>query len=98
MKVVRWIVMAPLALLALMLGSLLGGLALSLFGNQLAMDSASALLGCFAMVFTAGLIAPSKRAKTTLICAGLVTLLALITLAASIATDFEGLGDQPPPS
>ena len=96
MKILRWIVMAPLAFLAMMLGSLLGGIALSVFGNQTAVDSGSAFFGCFALVFIAGLIAPAKRGNTTLIFAGLVTLLALVSLVASIATSLEGFADRPP--
>ena len=95
MKILRWIVMAPLAFLAMMLGSLLGGIALSVFGNQTAVDSGSAFLGYFALVFIAGLIAPAKRGNTTLIFAGLVTLLALVSLVASFATSIEGFADQP---
>ena len=48
--------MVPLAFLAMMLGSLLGGVALAVFGNQTAVDTGSAFLGCFALVFV-GLIA-----------------------------------------
>ena len=96
MKILRWIVMAPLAFLAMMLGSLLGGIALSVFGNQTAVDSGSAFFGCFALVFIAGLIAPAKRGNTTLIFAGLITLLALVSLVASIATSLEGFADRPP--
>lgn len=95
MTAIRWIIMLPVAFLAGMLGSLLGGLALAVFGNQMAMDSASAFLGCFALAFIAGLIAPSKRENTTLIFAGLVTVLAVVCLVASITTDIEGFGDQP---
>jgi len=88
--------MIPLALVAMMLGSFLGGFAFAVWGNQTAMDSASAFFGCFALVFTAGFIAPSKRAKTTLVFVGLITLLALLSLIVSLTTNFEGLGDQPP--
>ena len=96
MKILRWIVMAPLAFLAMMLGSFLGGIALSVFGNQTAVDSGSAFFGCFALVFIAGLIAPAKRGNTMLIFAGLVTLLALVSLVVSIATSLEGFADRPP--
>ena len=94
MKILRWIVMAPLAFLAMMLGSLLGGIALSVFGNQAVVDSGSAFFGCFALVFIAGLIAPAKRGNTMLIFAGLVTLLAIVSLVASIATSLEGFTDD----
>ncbi len=86
--------MVPLAILAMMLGSLLGGIVLSAFGNQTAMDSSSAFMGCFALVFIAGLIAPANKKKTTLIFAGLVTLIALISMVASVATSIEGFEDQ----
>ena len=96
MKILRWIVMAPLAFLAMMLGSLLGGIALSVFGNQVAVDAGSPFLGCFALVFVAGLIAPTKRDKTMLVFAGLIALLALISIVLSVATSFEGFADRPP--
>ncbi len=88
--------MVPLAFLAMMLGSLLGGVALAVFGNQTAVDTGSAFLGCFALVFAAGLIAPTKRVKTTLVFVGLIALLAIISLGLSVATNVEGLADRPP--
>ena len=87
--------MAPLAILALMLGSLLGGIALSVFGSQTAIDGGGAFFGCFSLVFIAGLVAPAKRSNVTLILAGLVTLLALVSLAAS-AAGLEEFADRPP--
>lgn len=87
--------MLPVALLAMMSGSLLGGFALSLFGNQSAADSGSAFLGCFALVFVAGLIAPTKRGKTSLVFAGLIALLALVSLVISFTTSVEGFADRP---
>lgn len=94
MKILRWIVVAPLALLALMLGSLLGGFTFSIFGNQSAVDSGSAFLGCFALVFVASFIAPVKRGKISLIFAGLIVLLALISLILSFTTSLEGFANQ----
>jgi len=96
MKTLRWVIIVPLAILAMMLGSLLGGAALAVFGNQTAVDTGSAFWGCFALVFTAGLIAPSKRGKTTLVFAGLIALLAIIRLVVSVATEGNVLADQSP--
>lgn len=96
MKTLRWLIMVPLAILAMMLGSLLGGVALSVFGNQTAVDTGSAFLGSFALVFAAGLIAPAKRVKTTLVFAGLIALLAIIRLSVSVATEGNVLADQSP--
>ena len=96
MKKLRWLIMVPLAFIAMMLGSLLGGLALSVFGNQTATDTGSAFWGCFALVFAAGLIAPAKRGKTTLVFAGLNALFALILLGLSVATNIESFTDQTP--
>jgi len=95
MKKLRWLIMVPLAILAMMLGSLFGGIVLSVFGNQTAIDSSSAFFSCFALVFIAGFIAPAKRSNTTLLFAGLVTLLALVSLVVSVATSIEGFADQP---
>jgi len=94
--ILRWIVVVPLVLLAGMSGSLLGGIALSVFGNQVAIDAGSAFWGCFALVFAAGLIAPTKRDKTTLVFAGLIALLAIISLVLSVATSLEGVADRSP--
>lgn len=96
MKTLRWLIMVPVAFVAMMLGSLLGGIALSVFGNQVAVDTGSAFWGCFALVFAAGLIAPTKRGKTTLVFAGLIALIAIISLVLSVATSFEGFADRPP--
>lgn len=96
MKAFRWIFMVPVALVAAMLGSFTGGLALSVFGNQLTMDAASAFLGSFMLVFAAGFVAPSKRGRTTLVFLCIIAVLTLLSLIAAIVTDFEGLGDQPP--
>ena len=95
MKILRWLILVPLAIIALMLGSLFGGIVLSVFGNQTAMDSSSAFFGCFALVFIAGFIAPAKRSNTALIFAGVVILLSLISLVVSFATSIEGFADRP---
>ncbi len=87
--------MIPLAILAMMLGSLFGGIVFSVFGNQTTVDSSSAFFGCFALVFVAGFIAPAKRRNTVLIFAGVVILLALVSLVASVTTSIEGFADRP---
>ncbi len=94
MKILRWIIMVPLAILALMLGSLFGGIVLSVFGDQTAMDTSSAFFGCFSLVFIAGFIAPTKRRNTVLLFAGAVILLALILLVASFTTTIERFADR----
>ena len=88
--------MVPLVLLAMMLGSLIGGIVLTVFGNQTAVDAGSAFLGNFALVFTSGLIAPQKRVKTTFVFEGLVILIAIISLVLSVAANVEGLSDRTP--
>lgn len=51
MKTLRWLIMVPVAFVAMMLGSLLGGIALSVFGNQVAVDTGSAFLGLLSHSF-----------------------------------------------
>ncbi|MDD5645288.1 MAG: hypothetical protein PHO00_07590 [bacterium] len=94
MKTLRWVIMIPLAIIAMMLGSLFSGIIFSIFGNQIAVDSSSAFFGCFALVFIAGFIAPVKRSNTALIFACVVFLLALVSLVASFATSIEGFADR----
>jgi len=88
--------MIPVATLSMMVGSLIGGIVLGIFGNQLAMDTASAFLGIFAFLFTAGLIAPTKRRGTTLIFLIIISVLGLIQITVSLVTGFELMNDITP--
>jgi len=63
-----------------MFGSALSGLVASVVGNQTAMDTASAFFGPLAFILAAGRIAPSRRNQTVLILAGLVVVVALLSL------------------
>lgn len=96
MTIIRWILMIPVATLSMMVGSLIGGIVLGIFGNQLAMDTASAFLGIFAFLFTAGLIAPTKRRGTTLIFLIIISVLGLIQITVSLVTGFELMNDITP--
>ena len=65
MRLVRWILLFPSAVLIGMIGSLGGGIVAIPFG-QSAMDTSSAFFGPLAFVSAAGVIAPSHRSKITL--------------------------------
>jgi len=84
----------PGALVAGMLGSLAGGIVLAVFRNQSLIDSGSAFFGSFVLAFVAGLIAPTKRSKTTLAFASVIALLALLTFVLSVATDIQVFADR----
>ena len=88
--------MIPAAIVFMMIGSLVGGIVVGIFGNQLAMDTASAFLGMFAFVFSAGLIAPIKQRGTTLVFLIIISVIALIQIGASIITNFELIDDITP--
>lgn len=94
MKIFRWLIMVPGALCALMLGSIIGGIALSMFGSQSLTDAGSAFLGPFAFAFTVGLLAPSGRSKTTLVFACVFVFLALLNFILSVGTNIEGFADR----
>jgi len=94
MKVFRWLMVVPGALLAMMPGSLAGGIALKIFGSQSLMDAGSAFFGSFALAFTAGLIAPSRRGKTTLVFASIIAFLALLAFILSVGSNVEGFADR----
>ena len=89
MKVLRWLMVVPGAILAGMIGSISGGIALSVFRNQALADAGSAFLGCFSLAFVAGLIAPSKRVKTTIVFACIIACTAALSFVISVAFDFK---------
>ena len=79
----------PVALAAGVAGSLAGGVVASPFG-QAAADTASAFVGPFAFVFTAGLVAPSAaRQKVGIAATALVAILALGTFVLSTFANVE---------
>lgn len=88
MRLVRWILILPGAVLAGMIGSLGGGILAIPFG-QFAMDTSSAFFGTLAFVCAAGVIAPARRSKTALIAASFVSLLALFRFTLSIFTTVQ---------
>lgn len=95
MRVLRWVIVVPVAVFAGMLGSLAGGIAFTIFGSQSLVDAGSAFLGSFTLAFIAGLVAPSKRSKTTLAFAGVIVFLAILSFVLSVATDIEEFADRP---
>jgi MFS family permease len=90
----RWILLLPVALLAGIAGSLVGGIVASPFG-QAAADTGSALVGPFAFVFAAGLVAPSRRQEVSIVAAALVAILALGTFLLSTLTSVEEFAALP---
>lgn len=96
MRLLRWILVVPGALLFGMVGSFVGGLIASTLG-QAAADTASAFLGAFAFVSAAGVIAPSSRGRVFLTAACLAGLLALATFVLGLFTkaeEFVGLSGR----
>ncbi len=71
-----------------MVGSLLGGVITVVFG-QGTMDTASAFLGTFASVGSAGVIAPSRRREVMVVAASLAALLAVVVVALSFLTQIQ---------
>ena len=96
MRVFRWLMVIPGALVVGMVASLAGGIVLSIFGNQSLTDAGSAFFGPFAAAFAGGLIAPTKRTKTTVVLASVIVFLALLSFVLSVATNLEGFADRPP--
>lgn len=88
MRLLRWVVLLPAALLAGMAASLAGGFLVIPFG-QAAIDTASAFAGPFAFVCAAGLIAPARRRDVGVVTASLVAVLALGTFVLSTFTSVE---------
>jgi hypothetical protein len=73
-----------------MIGSLVGGIAATFFG-QAAIDTAGAFFGCFAFVCGAGVIAPSYRGKVIRGATSLIALLALFGFVVSVFMPGESL-------
>lgn len=88
MRVLRWLLLFPGAILAGIVGSLAGGIVASAFG-QGAADTGSAFVGTFAFVFAACLISPSHRHRIGTVSASLVALLAVGTVMLSTFTTIE---------
>lgn len=82
MNLLRWIMLVPISVLALMAGSFLGGVALSVFGQNAA-DVGSGFFGPFSLVFAACAVAPGKRANVGRFAAFLIVVLALGTVVLS---------------
>lgn len=87
----RWILVIPGAIVALMVGSLAGGMILSLFGllGQGSADTGSAFAGPLAFVFACCLLAPSNKRLAGLAAVLLISTLALGTVVLSNFTGIE---------
>lgn len=88
MLIVRWLLVFPGAIAALVIGSLAGGMVASLFG-QAAADTGSAFAGPFAFVFAACTFSPTHRRRVGLVSAAFVGLLAFGTVILSSFTTLE---------
>lgn len=91
MTFLRWLLVIPGAIIALMAGSLGGGLIFSLFGllGQGVADTGSAFAGSLAFVFASCLLAPSRKRLVGLIATLLISVLALGTVVLSNFTTIE---------
>lgn len=88
MRIVRWLLVFPGAIAGLVIGSFVGGMVASVFG-QAAADTGSAFAGPFAFVFAACMISPAHRQRVALATAAVVVLLALGTVILSSFTTLE---------
>lgn len=92
---VRWVVAIVSAVIALVLGSLAGGLATSPLQDQALMDTASAFVGPLAFVYVGAAMAPLRLRGATLF-AAIIVVLALLNLALrSTSPTVETLEGQP---
>lgn len=91
MSFLRWLLLLPVAIVALMVGSLVGGIGASLFGllGQTVADTGSAFAGPFSFVFMCCLLAPSRRRTVGLFAVSIIAILALGTVALSNFTTIE---------
>jgi len=89
MKVVRWILFLPVAVVSAMVGSVLSQLVASLSGNQAFVGAVDTAVFGFLCVFLAGLVAPSHRYRVSFL---LATLLVGLCTIGSVLT---ALGVQP---
>lgn len=94
MRLIRWVLLLPGAILVGMIGSLVGGIVAMPFG-QSAMNTSSAFLGTFAFVCAVGIIAPSHRRKVMLVAVSLICLLALSSFVLSVFTTVEEFSGIP---
>lgn len=82
----RWLIFLPLAILIAVVVNLLLGLILVGVGfhNQTFLDGVSAFVVTFLFVFSAGVLAPTKRDKVTLILFGIIVFLAILSFILAI--------------
>jgi len=88
MRLLRWVLLLPGAVICGMLGSLAGGITASVFG-QSAVDTTGAFVGTFAFVFATGMIAPARGREVSVGAAALATAVAFVTFALSMFTTVE---------
>lgn len=85
-SIFRWLIFLPLAFLVAVVVNLVLGLILLGVGfqNQTFLDGVSAFVFSFLFVFSAGVFAPSKRARVTMILFGIIILLAILSFILAI--------------
>ena len=94
LKLIRWLLLLPGAFLCLMIGSLVGGVAV-IFLGQTAVDTSSAFFASFGFVYGAGLIAPSRRSGVRIAACGVTTVLASLSFILGVYTSIPEFSDLP---
>lgn len=85
-SIFRWLIFLPVAILIAIVVNLLLGLLLIKIGfqNQTFLDGVSAFVFSFLFVFSAGVLAPTKRDKVILILFGIIVFLAILSFILAI--------------
>jgi hypothetical protein len=94
MKIFRWVLFLPGAVVASLIGAFMGYYAGAVFADTAAQTSA-AFFGALAFAMAAGLIAPTHRTVVTIVIASFVSLIALMAFALSEFTELEPYAKMP---
>lgn len=94
MTTLRWIALFPVAIFALMFGSLAGGIIAGAFGQDFSYVG-SGFFGSFCFVFAACAMAPYKKATTGQISSLMLAVLAMGTVILGNFTDIPDFHDLP---
>ncbi|MCH8343921.1 MAG: hypothetical protein IH983_08030 [Planctomycetes bacterium] len=79
MSALRWVLFLPLALGAAVLGSFVFSLLAAVFHNQTVINGVGAFVFTFLFVFSAGLLAPSKRSQLAMAVGAVLAVLAILS-------------------
>jgi hypothetical protein len=94
MNTLRWIFFLPGAVVASLIGALLGYYAGVSFG-EIAAQTSAAFVGSLAFVLAAGIIAPVRRAGVTVVISSIVALVAGMAFVLSEFTNLEPYARMP---